>query len=245
MESSSLERAIEHLETFAFEMGDIKISRSIVRALDEIADLKARLAAMDAALELAAVDKLYFSRRDDGAVVPIISCSDVFAFACADGEEIEWKDIPALLEKVKAEGWPAAVKWVSEKRGGLKPMKSAQEDMTRYEALQARLAQSEAAAGEMRAIIQRVKENGFDSLWIGDNRAGQSVKLLWSDIEKALSSDAGKKALDVIEALEFYAKPRTYGQIIEDVNEVDGVSMPGRRAREALDRFHGRKMERG
>ncbi len=90
-----------------------------------------------AAIMLVASDEMFFGTYqhdtgtyDDANIRPVILCNDIF-YPAADGETIDWVDCPELLHRVLAEGWPAAVKWVAEKRG-ISPMTKVQERMNAY-----------------------------------------------------------------------------------------------------------------
>lgn len=70
---------------------------------------------LEAALELAALDVLYFGLRGE-VVQPSVLCNDFFAPA-ADGEDIDWRELPELLVRVRRDGEMAGLHWVAEKRG--------------------------------------------------------------------------------------------------------------------------------
>lgn len=91
-----------------------------------------------AAIKLSAHDELFFSfynnetqKHDLEIPHPIIMCSDTFAFAFADGENVEWEDVPKLLEIYEGRGWPAITEWVAKKRG-MEPIQPVKERMERY-----------------------------------------------------------------------------------------------------------------
>lgn len=46
-----------------------------------------------------------------------VICNDVFAWGCADGEDISYKEIPDLFERVKKHGIIGSVHWCCIKRG--------------------------------------------------------------------------------------------------------------------------------
>lgn len=67
-------------------------------------------------MDLCSDDQLFFIKRRDGAVVPVLLLNDVFAWATADGEEIPWELVPKLRDRIRAEGWDAGVRWAAERR---------------------------------------------------------------------------------------------------------------------------------
>jgi hypothetical protein len=116
----------------------------LVDALQALAALTADLAArgetikgLEAAMELAALDIIFFHHDREGKVKPAINCNDQFAHA-ADAESIAWNEIPELLNRVKANGENEATKWVAERRQA-KPLPRVQERLDREDALVAAL----------------------------------------------------------------------------------------------------------
>ncbi len=47
----------------------------------------------------------------------ILAMNDVFAYACADGEVVEWSDLENLDAIAKREGWEGLVEWAAQRRG--------------------------------------------------------------------------------------------------------------------------------
>lgn len=70
-----------------------------------------------AAVRLSAEDHLFFIENDDGRACPALLCNDVFAWASADCERIEWSDCPTLLQIYEEGGWPEVVEWIAARRG--------------------------------------------------------------------------------------------------------------------------------
>lgn len=93
-----------------------------------------------AAIMLAAEDEVFFSqyqgRLDSNPEYdatnprPVLNCSDIF-YPAADGEVLTWDETPMMWQLVRDGGWPAAVKWIAEKRG-IKPMVEVQVRMDTY-----------------------------------------------------------------------------------------------------------------
>jgi hypothetical protein len=176
--------------------------RACARLLDKNNKLKEKLAAAVAAIELSAMDELFFGRdHKTGEIAPYIIVNDIFAYATSDCQKIEWKDIPQLLAKVKAEGWPAAVKWVVEQRG-IKPLGMVESEMDLISNLQEKLALSEAAGAEMRAIIEEFTQglNPFSRHEYAGEVAyeGKFKGSMVEAAQRSLASDHGKEFLDMM-----------------------------------------------
>lgn len=70
---------------------------------------------MEAAMYLVADDVIGLSRHDS-EIKPFVMCNDFFAPA-ADGEDIEWNELPELLKRVRSGGEREGLRWVAERRG--------------------------------------------------------------------------------------------------------------------------------
>lgn len=164
-----------------------------------------------------------------------------------DRAEVHFNSYPTLFEG--AEVVPVDVisgQWSSE----ISALKARIAELEHYhademiETLKARLAASEAV--EMLAALDKSRADIELAKWDEDGlHAGEGEETL-EIIDKALSSDAGKKALEVIEAAEKAVKlredqppPYNFGVLCIEMEAAD------KRVRSALDRFHGRKPEGG
>ena len=53
-----------------------------------------------------------------GVLFAQINANDLFAYACADAEEIESpEELDAVMDIFRVDGWPGLVEWIERKRG--------------------------------------------------------------------------------------------------------------------------------
>ena len=71
-----------------------------------------------AALGLVALDEAFCNYDEaDGHIQLLLLCSDTFAYACADAEEIPMSAAPALLQQIQDGDKWAVTRYVAAKRG--------------------------------------------------------------------------------------------------------------------------------
>lgn len=97
------------------------------------------------ALDLIATDELFVNPAEGGGWVFWVNVNDMF-YPAADGEGIDFAEIPSVWKAWKESGWPGVVRWVQEKRGGLPLRKSREETIHTMENLQKRVKELEAGA---------------------------------------------------------------------------------------------------
>lgn len=97
---------------------------------DDIEQLKA-------AIQLFADDEAYFIHRGpDGKIFPGLMLNDTFSYACADGEDIDWSQVVALRDRIRAGGWPEGIRWAQEEgrdHFNLKPIPEIQHSMNDHD----------------------------------------------------------------------------------------------------------------
>jgi len=69
---------------------------------------------------LAARDIIFFTTYNgeshDTSAYPVVFCSDVFCYACADAEELPIDQLPLLKTVFEKFGWNGVVAWVAKQR---------------------------------------------------------------------------------------------------------------------------------
>jgi hypothetical protein len=110
----------------------------------ELGALRRELQQFRMILDLVATDELFVQPAEGEGWVFWVNVNDMF-YPASDGEGIDISEIPAVWQAWKDKGWPGVVRWVQEKRGGLKLRKSREERILTIESLQSRAAQLEAA----------------------------------------------------------------------------------------------------
>lgn len=93
-------------------------------------------------LDLVATDELFVQPAEGGGWVFWVNVNDMF-YPASDGEGIDLSEVPVVWKAWKENGWPGVVRWVQEKRGGLKLRKSREEAILNIEGLQAQLKAAE------------------------------------------------------------------------------------------------------
>lgn len=101
------------------------------------------------ALDLVATDELFVQPKEGGGWVFWVNVNDMF-YPAADGEGIDFAEIPAVWQAWKDKGWPGVVRWVQEKRNGLPLRKSREEKILSIESLQQRAEKAEAELSAMK-----------------------------------------------------------------------------------------------
>lgn len=89
-------------------------------------------------LDLVATDELFIQPAEGGGWVFWVNVNDMF-YPASDGEGIDFSEIPAVWQAWKDKDWPGVVRWVQEKRGGLKLRKSREERILTIEGLREQL----------------------------------------------------------------------------------------------------------
>jgi hypothetical protein len=127
-------------------------------AVDRLHRADIRVAELEAAMELAAADELAFiDHGEDGPIVCLLNMNDVFAPA-ADAEPIAWAEVCELRDLVRREGWPAAVRWVAQRRGE-SPRPHIRAHIDEIDQLRAALRRAEARVAELEVdILASMKE---------------------------------------------------------------------------------------
>mgnify|MGYP003394036363 CR=1 FL=1 len=62
-------------------------------------------------------DVILWSEHEDGRVYAFVNCSDLFVWACADGEEILAEDIPDVVQAFVDDEDNGGLLWCCRKRG--------------------------------------------------------------------------------------------------------------------------------
>ena len=66
--------------------------------------------------ELLIEDVIYLEKADEEIIMCVLM-NDIFAWACADQEDITLEDIPLIYQLNKEYGYAGVIAWVSKKRG--------------------------------------------------------------------------------------------------------------------------------
>jgi len=147
--------AIQDRDKLRGELDALRRERQ--HALDECVlrgeDLKAaetRVSQLSMVLDLVATHELFVQSAEGEGWVFWVNVNDMF-YPASDGEGIDISEIPAVWQAWKDKDWPGVVRWVQEKRGGMKLRKSREERILTIESLQCRAAQLEAALQEILA----------------------------------------------------------------------------------------------
>lgn len=81
---------------------------------EDLALLPVRIAVLEAAIKLVSDDIGFFGFNDQHEPAFFLNLNDTFSYSTADCLEVPWERIHDLAEKVKAEGWPAAIRYAAE-----------------------------------------------------------------------------------------------------------------------------------
>lgn len=170
--------------------------------------LRAEREAFNAMANLLATDNAFANHVKGGGIGFNVMCSDTFAYACADCENIDISQAPEVWKLYQDGGWHAVVRWVQEKRGDERFIKPVEEEVRRSEAIRAerdKLAESERSWQELasargvalKALVEAVdaiREGASTYIDIEDNDVTESE---WSDEQDQALSAAIAKAREV------------------------------------------------
>ena len=114
---------------------------------DDIEQLKA-------AIQLCADDEVFFIHiGGNGEIIPCLMLNDTFYYACADLEEIDWSQVVRLRDRIRANGWPEAIRWAQEEgreHFRMLPIPPIQESMSKWDKM--RRMEWQAGAETMRRL---------------------------------------------------------------------------------------------
>lgn len=131
--------------------------------------LRAEREAFNAMANLLATDNAFANHVKGGGIGFNVMCSDTFAYACADCENIDISQAPEVWKLYQDGGWHAVVRWVQEKRGDERFIKPVEEEVRRSEAIRAerdKLAESarswqelaSARGADLKALVEVLTE---------------------------------------------------------------------------------------
>ena len=163
-----------------------------------IAKLRAERDALRMAFDLVATDELFVHPAEGGGWVFWVNVNDMF-YPAADGEGIDFSEIPSVWKAWKAHGWPGVVRWVQEKRGGLKLRKSREEKILTLERAEAEVTRLKAALDSIdaEAIAQEIFDespmiHGRLRCWPGTAHIATKVRMHIAKAREAALSVAAQ-----------------------------------------------------